>query len=53
MVNVIVSIGVVAASLGVVSALFALYVWHAAPEEFAMWKRALRARQSDANETHP
>lgn len=53
MFDVIVGIFIIAGIFSIVASLFTLYVWHADPYQFAIWKGMVRARWEGRSEPAP
>ena len=53
MFNAIVAVFIVFGIFSIIASLFTLYVWHADPNQFAIWKSTLRARWNGRSEPAP
>jgi hypothetical protein len=53
MFNVIVAIFIICGIFSIIASLFTLYVWHADPYQFAIWKATVRARWDGRSEPAP
>jgi hypothetical protein len=53
MFDVIVGIFIIVGIFSIIASLFTLYVWHADPYQFAIWKATVRARWDGRSEPAP